>query len=187
MLEEVIFAGFGGQGIMYMGKLLSYSAMKNNFETTWSSSYGIEVRGGTANCIVKISDKPIAVPILDKPNTFVAMNELSLEKFKDNVGNGGLLIINSSTIEDYQKYNIREDIVVVKFPFSHIAQLSGDHRIGNMAALGVYSWYKKNIPLDLIEEAMDEMTPVHRRNLLGPNKKALRSGYQQAQEQQKKV
>ena len=177
MIEEVLFAGFGGQGIMYMGKLLALSAMKEGFEVTWSSSYGIEVRGGTANCVVKISDKPIPVPLLSSPDTFIAMNELSFLKFRDKVKQQGLIIVNASAIKDTGK--IRADIQAVKIPLADIAAKAGDHRIANMVALGAYLGLKKIVSLETVKRAMDEMTSAHRRNLLEHNVKALEAGYQE--------
>src|SRR3989338_680021 len=124
--EEIICAGFGGQGIMLMGKLLSYAGMKRRYNVTWMPSYGAEVRGGTAHCMVVISDKDIPSPILDKPDICIVMNAPSMIKFERSVKKGGLLIINTSLIPDKLR---RRDLNVIKLPFTDIAQRLGSIRV----------------------------------------------------------
>ncbi len=111
MIHEAIFAGFGGQGVMLIGQLLSYSAMKEGKKVTWMPSYGPEMRGGTANCSVVISDEEIASPVVDNPNLVIAMNLPSLEKFGTKIKEGGTLIINTSLVnKDLKKYPEKVDI-----------------------------------------------------------------------------
>ena len=101
--EELVIAGFGGQGIILIGKLLAQTAMKAGKEVTYMPSYGAEVRGGTANCMIIVADQPIACPVVGSPDSLIAMNKASLDKFGPHIKNGGLLVMNSSLIDDEPK------------------------------------------------------------------------------------
>lgn len=133
MTEEIIIAGFGGQGIMLMGQLMAYAGMLENKQVTWIPSYGPEMRGGTANCSIIISDDPIGAPIVFEPTVVVAMNLPSVEKYKSIIQPGGILIINSSLVEyigtlvDRKTYHI---------PANIIAEELGNSRVANMVILG---------------------------------------------------
>jgi 2-oxoglutarate ferredoxin oxidoreductase subunit gamma len=128
-----MFAGFGGQGILFAGKLLALAGMEEGRQVVWLPSYGPEMRGGTANCTVVISDNAIASPIISNPRNIVVMNRPSLEKYGPAVKSGGILIINSSLIPDSSD---RKDIDVLKVPCTQIAIDMGSPKAANMVALG---------------------------------------------------
>ena len=131
--QDIIFAGFGGQGILSMGKFLAYAGMDADLNVSWLPSYGPEMRGGTANCSVIISDEPVGSPIVSKASSVVVMNRPSLDKFEDKIKKGGLLIIDSDLINrDIE----RDDIEVIKIPAQSIAEEMGNKKIANMVLLG---------------------------------------------------
>jgi len=134
MKEEILFAGFGGQGIMFMGKAIAYAAMNEGKHVTWIPSYGAEVRGGTAYSMVVISDEAIASPLIKEPTICVAMNSPSFQKYEAKVKTKGLLIINRSLIDSEAK---RKDIEILNIPITALASEAGDHRIGNGCAWGI--------------------------------------------------
>lgn len=172
MREEIICAGFGGQGIMAMGKLLTQAALLENKQVTWMPSYGAEVRGGTAHSMVIISDEPVASPVILWPDTCLVMNSPSLTKFEVQVKVGGLLIINSSLAKVEPT---RLDINILKFPFTDLANELGNVRVANILALGVYLAKKKTILLESVISSLDEIIPstsaVHKVNI-----RALKEG-----------
>jgi 2-oxoglutarate ferredoxin oxidoreductase subunit gamma len=133
MQRDVIMAGFGGQGILLIGKMLAYAGMHAGKEVSWLPSYGPEMRGGTCNCTVVISDKPVGSPVIRSPRAVVAMNLPSLEKFEPDLREGGLLLINSSLISRGPE---RDDVTVVEVPANEIATELGNPRGANMVALG---------------------------------------------------
>ena len=135
MQSEVMFAGFGGQGIMLIGKILAHAAMEEGFEVAWVPSYGPEMRGGTAYCTVVISDRPIGSPIIKNPLHLVAMNGPSLEKFAPTVKKDGIIFINSSLIGFDSK---RKDVRELKVPVVKIAQGLGNVRTANIVALSAF-------------------------------------------------
>jgi len=134
--EELIIAGFGGQGIILVGKLLAQTAMRSGKEVTYMPAYGAEVRGGTANCMIVISDEPIACPLVSNPDSLIAMNKASLNKFGPAIKNGGLLVMNSSLIEE--KPRLHRTIDVLEVPADKLAIELGNSKVANMVALGAY-------------------------------------------------
>ncbi len=134
--EEVIIAGFGGQGITLAGKLLAQAAMEAGREVTYMPSYGAEVRGGTANCMVVIADEEIACPVVSNPSSLIVMNKASLDKFAPRLQEGGLLVMNSSLID--AEPQVDETILVLKVPADEIAVELGNPKAANMVALGAY-------------------------------------------------
>jgi 2-oxoglutarate ferredoxin oxidoreductase subunit gamma len=172
-LEEVIMAGFGGQGVMLMGQLLAYSGMKEDKEVSWMPSYGPEMRGGTANCTVIVSKERIASPVVSKPTTVIVMNRPSLDKFESQVKEGGNLFINSSLIEKEAK---RDDINVIKVPANEIANELGNNRVANMVMLGAFIAKTEVVDFDAVMSALKKVLPEHRHNLLPLNEKALKRG-----------
>jgi len=131
--QDIIFAGFGGQGILSMGKFLAYAGMDADLNVSWLPSYGPEMRGGTANCSVIISDEPVGSPIVSKASSVVVMNRPSLDKFEDKIKKGGLLIIDCDLINrDIE----RNDIEIIKIPAQTIAEEMGNKKIANMVLLG---------------------------------------------------
>lgn len=140
MNERMILAGFGGQGLMLLGKLFCFFEMHNGLHVTYIPSYGAEMRGGTANCSVKISDEPIASPMVPVASTLVVMNQPSYEKFKNRVEPGGSIFVNSSLVEIADP---PEGVNIVEVPASELALEMGDVRNANMILLGVMNYIKK--------------------------------------------
>lgn len=172
MIERIIIAGSGGQGIMLLGKVLAEAAMHEDKFVTWLPAYGAEVRGGTAHCMVIISDKEIGSPFIDQANTLVVMNAPSLGRFKNRIVNKGLLIINSSLAKNYADKKIN----ILRYPFTDIAINLGNIRVANMAALGCFAAQKKTVSLKSIEQAIAEIAPPGKKDLIEINIKALREG-----------
>ena len=133
MKLRLFLAGSGGQGTLTIGQMISKAAMDEGKETTWLPSYGPEMRGGTANCTVIVSDKPVACPVIDKTDVLLAMNLPSLLKFEHMIEPGGLLIINSDLVPEKPK---RDDIRVLKIPANEAASQAGNDRAANMVILG---------------------------------------------------
>jgi 2-oxoglutarate ferredoxin oxidoreductase subunit gamma len=175
MLEEIIIAGFGGQGVMSMGQLLAYAGMLENKQVAWIPSYGPEMRGGTANCAVTISDSQISSPLVTEPSVCIVMNKPSLEKFEPTVKTGGLLFINTSLIDVKPK---REDIGVYEVPANEIANEIGNSRVANMVMLGAVLEITKAVKPESIIESLKKVLPSQRYNLIPLNAKALERGAQ---------
>jgi 2-oxoglutarate ferredoxin oxidoreductase subunit gamma len=173
MQTEIIIAGFGGQGVLFAGQLLSYAAMDTGHEVTWIPSYGPEMRGGTANCTVIIADEAIGSPLVRNPHALIAMNLPSLDKYEDEVMPGGVLVYNVSVIK--RKID-RADITVVAIPGNEIAEGLGDKRMANMVLLGGLLANMDVLPLEAVENALEQHLPVRHHRLLPLNYKALRLG-----------
>lgn len=171
---QMILAGFGGQGMMFLGQLFSYAAMEENKNTTWIPSYGPEMRGGTANCSVVISDKKVSSPIVSRPNIVVAMNLPSYTKFVDSIREGGYLFINSSLIDVDVK---RADINVIKIPANEIAEGLGAGKIANMVILGAIVGKTKCIEMETIYKILEKKMSGSKKEMFAINKKAIQSGY----------
>ena len=165
MMKQFIFAGFGGQGMLLIGKFVAMAAMLDGKHVSWLPSYGPEMRGGTANCSVIVSDKDVASPLVDKADVIVAMNLPSLDKFEEHVKPGGLLVINSSIIE---RKSTRDDITVVYCDANRIAEAVGNPKGANVAILGA-----------MLEKELGE----RKARFLEGNKKALIAGMEAAREQ----
>jgi len=173
MTEKIIIAGAGGQGVMLLGKIITEAASAENKNVTWLPSYGAEVRGGTANCMVVVSDQDIGSPYIVKADTLIIMNEPSLEKFKPKLKKTGLLIINSSLIDKkIEDKNTR----VKKGPFTYIAMKLGNLKVANMVALGFYLANKNIINIQTVFTIIDKIAPADKRGLIAINKQALEEG-----------
>jgi 2-oxoglutarate ferredoxin oxidoreductase subunit gamma len=172
--EEVIIAGFGGQGIMLTGKLLAQTAMKAGKEVTYMPSYGAEVRGGTANCMVIITDEPIACPVVGNPTSLIVMNKASLDKFAPRLKTGGLLIMNSSLIDS--KPQVDETIEMLALPADDIAIELGSHRSANMVALGAYLQKSGILSPDAAAQALPDVLAERYHKTVPVNTEALRRG-----------
>lgn len=173
MQQEVIIAGFGGQGVLFAGQLLSYAAMDNGKAVTWIPSYGPEMRGGTANCTVVVSDEEIGSPFVLNPSAVLAMNLPSLDKFEEFVEEDGLLVVNSSMVDRPVK---RDDIKVVSIPANDIAEALGSKRSVNMVMLGALLGNMDLLSLDALEAALEVHLPERHKKFLEGNKQALRKG-----------
>jgi 2-oxoglutarate ferredoxin oxidoreductase subunit gamma len=178
MMHEVIFAGFGGQGVMLMGQLLAYSSMIEDKNVSWLPSYGPEMRGGTANCMVKVSDSQVASPLITAPTALVAMNLPSLNKFADSVREGGVIIYNSSLInEDFT----RDDVRVLPIPVNDLAGELGNARVANIIALGCLLGTEDICKKESIIDSLKNVLPERHHHLLPLNEKALDKGYSLAE------
>jgi len=171
--EKLIVAGFGGQGVLLIGRLLAYAGMIENKHVTWIPSYGPEMRGGTANCTVVISNNEIGSPITSIPDSVIVMNQPSLDKFEPIVKEKGLLIVNSEMITRKPK---RKDLDIVEIPINKIARNIGNEKVANMVALGAYIDKKQIVKKESIYKAMKKMLPERHQHLIPLNKKAINEG-----------
>lgn len=173
-IERIIIAGSGGQGIMLLGKILAETAMGHGKYVTWLPAYGAEVRGGTAHCMVIISDSPIGSPFIDKADTLIIMNQPSLEKFRQRINKKGLLIINSSLVSKAIK--APGQYKLLSRPFSEIAVQLGNIKVANMVVLGCYFAYRKIFQIREALNIIDKIAPASKRGLIKINKEALYKG-----------
>jgi 2-oxoglutarate ferredoxin oxidoreductase subunit gamma len=173
MTHEVIMAGFGGQGVMLMGQLLTYAGMFEHKNVSWLPSYGPEMRGGTANCTVVVSDEEIGSPVVVDPTAAVVMNIQSYDKFEPLVRPGGVLLINSSLID---KKSTRTDITQYIVPVNEIADELGNAKVANMVMLGAFLRATNAVDIESILSALKKVLPPHRHNLLPLNQQALERG-----------
>ena len=174
MYEDLIIAGFGGQGIIFTGKLLSYAGLREGKEVTFFPSYGAEMRGGTANCTVVVSDSPISSPIVSSPKNAIMMSYPSYLKFFPKVSSGGRAVINSSLVSDKGG---REDVEVIRIPANEIAEEIGSPRIANMVILG--AWIEKSgiLSLESLVLCLEQViSKSKKKDLLSLNEEALRRG-----------
>lgn len=183
MEERVIMAGFGGQGIMAIGKLLAYAGMLENKQISWLPSYGPEMRGGTANCAVIVSDDMIGSPIIhDDGTAAIVMNLPSLHKFEDELVPGGKLIINSSLIREKAK---RQDIKAYYVPANEIAMKLGNSKIANMVMLGAYIKLTNIVSIESTLQAFLKVFGEDKKSLVKLNEDALLNGAQAVEAFQK--
>lgn len=173
MTENILIAGFGGQGIMSMGQMLCYGGMLEGREVSWLPSYGPEMRGGSANCMVIISDAPVGSPVFSNAGTFMAMNLPSLDKFESTIAPGGRLIINSSLIE---RKATRTDISVHYIPANDIANELGNSRVAGMVMLGAYLKLSGAIRQESLLDALKKVLGEKKADLIPMNKAALERG-----------
>jgi 2-oxoglutarate ferredoxin oxidoreductase subunit gamma len=173
MQQEILFSGFGGQGVMFAGQLLAYAAMSEDLHVTWIPSYGPEMRGGTAHCFVVISNEPIGSPVVRHPKVAVVFNKPSFEKYEPLVSAEGLLARDSSLVEASSE---RSNITELAVPATELADALGNIRLANVVMLGAMLAARPILPLDALERVLDEHIPPHRRELLGPNIEALHKG-----------
>lgn len=179
---NIVFAGFGGQGVLFAGKVAAYAGLIENKEISWLPSYGPEMRGGTANCSVCISDSAIGSPLVTNPNVLIAMNLPSLEKFVDAVEPGGVIILDSSLI---QKKVERQDVTVYYVPSSTLAEQEGVKGLSNMILVGKlfqevctrgdWAFCGK----DTLDQAVQKCIPPRKADMLDLNRKAIELGARQ--------
>ena len=181
LYEEVIIAGFGGQGILLAGKLLAHTAMKAGKEVTFMPSYGAEMRGGTANCMVIIAAEPIASPLIVEPGSLIAMNKASVRKFAPRVKPHGLLIINSSLMDtDPEEYLQDKTIEVLAVPADDIANELGSPKSANMVALGAYLQKRGLFTPDAAAGSLAKTLAKRYHKTLSANTEALQRGAESA-------
>jgi len=174
MYLDLMIAGSGGQGILLAGKLLAWAGMLEGMNVTWFPSYGAEMRGGTANCTVIISDEIIGSPIVQNPGAFIIMNLASLERFEKKVKPGGIILLNSSLVK---RDGQRKDLDIFKIPANEIAEEVGDRRVANMVMVGAFINKTGMLPLKRVKEALRDVIPGNKISLLGLNEKAVEAGY----------
>jgi len=176
MEKSFVFAGFGGQGVMLAGKLLAQAGVDHGLEVTWLPSYGPEMRGGTANCTVLLSDEPIGSPVVDNPTALVAMNLPSLDRFEKTVAVSGVIVVNSSLINRPIE---RNDVQVLSVPANDIAVSLGNPKVANVVALGAVVKATGIIPFELIKDAIARMLGenIYGAGLIAVNEQALNAGY----------
>jgi len=174
MHTEIVMAGFGGQGVLLIGKLMAYAGMQAGHEVTWMPSYGPEMRGGTCNCTVVLSDKQIGSPLSKNPNVLIVLNLPSLDKFEDSVQPGGIIVVNTSLINRLPK---RTDVTVVPVPANEIARELGNAKAANMVALGAFLGASGLVQLEKVLAVLAE-TFAARPKLVPLNQEALRRGYE---------
>jgi 2-oxoglutarate ferredoxin oxidoreductase subunit gamma len=172
MIERIIIAGSGGQGVMLFGKVLAEAAMREGKHVVWFPAYGPEVRGGTSHCMVTISDQEIGSPYITQADTLIVLNNPSLERFKGKVKNNGLLILNSSLA----KIDVSKRLEILQFPFTDIAVKLGNIKVANMVALGCYLAAKKIIKIKNILKVFKFMAPAGNLKILKINELALAEG-----------
>lgn len=172
MTQEVIMSGFGGQGVMLMGQLLTYAGMLENKNVSWIPSYGPEMRGGTANCSIIISEEPVGAPIVTEPTAVVAMNLPSIDKFEPALQSGGVLIINSSLVD---KLPERTDIQVHQVPANDLAVELGNVKVANMVILGALVAATEAVSIESLLQAFAKVF-AKKPQLFAINEQAIRKG-----------
>lgn len=177
MTEKIIIAGSGGQGIMLMGKVLAAAVVLEGKNVTWLPAYGAEVRGGTANCMVVISDEPIGSPFIDAADSLIIMNGPSLARFQARLKDQGLIVINSSLA----KSGADTKGIIAEHPFSDIAVRLGNIKIANIAALGYFAAKTKIVGINSLTQVITEMTPKDNKEIGVLNLAALSAGAKLAQ------
>jgi 2-oxoglutarate ferredoxin oxidoreductase subunit gamma len=173
MQTEIVFSGFGGQGVLFAGQILAFAGMDSGREVTWMPSYGPEMRGGTANCTVIIADEEIGSPLVRHPQAVVVMNLPSLDKYESTLPEGGVLIINGSLVN---RDTTRTDIIHVTVPANEIAEKIGNKRLTNMVLLGALLEKMHVLPMSAIDDALKNHLPERHRKLLPANLEALKWG-----------
>jgi 2-oxoglutarate ferredoxin oxidoreductase subunit gamma len=171
--EKVIIAGFGGQGVMLMGQLLSYAATAKELNTLWFPSYGPETRGGTANCSVTISESLVNSPVISTPDSIIIMNKPSLEKFQPKLKKGGNLFLNTTLVKDVK---VRDDINVYEINANTIAKDLGNDKVANMVVLGAYLAVTNIFTEDEVLEILKQKFTGDKAKLIEINKAALEAG-----------
>ena len=171
---SILLAGFGGQGVLFAGKFLAYKGLSQGKQLSWLPSYGPEMRGGTANCSVILSDTPVGSPIITTPDILVAMNLPSLQKFVDAVAPGGKIIIDSTLINAKVE---RTDVEVFYVPATQMAKDAGFSTLANMILAGKVLKETDNVAWEGNKETLEAFIPAKKANLIDVNCKALQLGY----------
>ncbi len=171
---EFLITGFGGQGILYTGKIISYAAMIDGYNVSWLPSYGPEMRGGTANCSVILSEDPISSPLVLEPNNLLSMNLPSFLKFQNDVKPGGNIFVDSSLVTEETK---RTDINIFKLPATQIATDNNMAKLANMIMLGKVLRETEFVSYDLLKSTLEKNTPKSKPELLNLNLNAIDLGY----------
>jgi 2-oxoglutarate ferredoxin oxidoreductase subunit gamma len=174
MEHSIIIAGSGGQGILFLGRLMAYATMLEGKEVTWMPSYGAEMRGGTANCTVIISDEMIGSPVIRNPHILVVMNDASYNRFACKLLPGGTLFYDSSLIK---RTDHRDDVKVLGVPASMLSSTLNSTKLANMVVMGAIISSTGILSLDSVLSALDDMTPKRRKNSMDLNRQLIRKGF----------
>ncbi|MFC1746316.1 2-oxoacid:acceptor oxidoreductase family protein [Candidatus Riflebacteria bacterium] len=173
--RNIIIAGFGGQGVLLLGKLIAMAGLADNREVSWIPSYGPEMRGGTANCTVRISDTPIGSPVVSAPNSLIAMNLPSIDKFENDLEEGGLLIYNTSLIN---RAPVRKDVKLVPIPASDLAnEKLKNTKLTNMILFGAFLKHTEFVSEEIAFKALEESVSKRHAKLIPLNKEAIKLGF----------
>ncbi len=172
-MADIIIAGFGGQGVLVLGQLITYAGMIEDKAVSWFPSYGPEQRGGTCNCSVVISDEEIGSPIVSKPTVAIVMNAPSLDRFEPTVAPEGLIVYNSTLIQQKPK---RDDVKVVAVPANEIADELGNARVANMVLLGAFIEATGLIDIASVQESLKQVLSERHHHLIPLNMQALERG-----------
>ena len=175
MHEEVIISGFGGQGALFAGQLLTYTGLDEGLHVSWIPSYGPEMRGGTAHCIVILSDDAIGSPIIRRPSICIVMNPPSMEKYDPLVKTGGLLVANSTLVRARSE---RDDIKTLYVPANELAAELGNVKMANVVLLGAMLGAREILSIESVKRTLDLHIPEKRQHIVAPNKRALDRGAQ---------
>jgi len=174
MHRDVFIAGFGGQGVLLAGNLLSYAAMAEGKNVTFFPAYGVEKRGGAAMCTVVTADGEVGSPVIGNPSVTIVLNQTSFDKFAGKVRPGGVCIVNASLI-DITGFD-RDDIEVISVPMNEIALQLGDARMVNMVAVGVYAARTGAVALGALAEALQDVLPERNHRFIPANIRAIEAG-----------
>ena len=180
---STIVSGFGGQGVILTGKIIARSGMEKGLEVTWLPSYGPEMRGGTANCTAIVSSKLIGSPVVKMPSSLIAFNKPSLDKFGPNVREDGLIVLNSSLIDDFSSGGARE---IVQLPLNDIAREIGNQKVLNMVALGGWSRASGVLSLSALQKGMKlTLEESGKSKFVDINERALEAGFNKVKQEVK--
>ncbi|NHZ47942.1 2-oxoacid:acceptor oxidoreductase family protein [Nitratidesulfovibrio liaohensis] len=177
LYQDVIMAGFGGQGVMLIGNLLAYAGMNAGLNVTYIPVYGPEMRGGTANCTVVVSDEDIGSPIIQRPKSLIVMNQPSLDKFQPRLEDGGVQVLNTSLVDASQA---EARVRTVCVPANDIADKLGNTKMANMVALGAYVRATGVVDLDVVKKSLGSVISAHYSHLIPKNADALQAGFDHA-------
>ncbi len=173
--KNFIIAGFGGQGVLLAGEVLANAFMLLGKHVTWYPSYGAEMRGGTVNCEIVVSDEEVSEVNKADTDYVVALNQASFDKFLNKIKKGGMIIANSTLVKEIKS---RADINYLFAPITKLAEEVGNIKMANILALGLVAKASKLVNLEVLEKALDNVIPPHRKNLLPLNIQALKIGYE---------
>ena len=174
MTTQILIAGFGGQGVLFAGKVLAYKGLLEGKHLSWLPSYGPEMRGGTANCSVIISDEPVGSPIVDKPDVLIAMNLPSLDKYEASVVPGGQIYVESSLIG---RKVVRDDVEVFYIPATKMAKEMDAPTLANMVMTGKVLKEAEGLSKDFLEDALHKVISARHADLYDINLKAINAGF----------
>ena len=172
---QILIAGFGGQGVLFAGKLIAYKGLLEDKQISWLPSYGPEMRGGTANCSVIVSETAVGSPIVSNTDVLVAMNLPSLKKYESEVVSGGTIIVDSTLISEKVQ---RDDVNVYYVPATKIATDEGFSTLANMILMGKLMQVCDNVGYAKVEDAVKKVVPPRKANLIDVNLKAVKLGYE---------